>query len=342
MDVRQGIDSVRRFLRIHGILFLGISALVTGIGLGWFGHFILVRHTIVESPPVRLGGYTFISPLLLCDSNFDRNFTSLDPLRTTLQEYIDQSIHSHAVEAVSVYFRYLNTGEEFDIDPDEKFYPASIKKLPMMIQYYKESESDPTILTTKRLFQGKIDKNEGVIYPPRFSPQMGVQYSADQLIEYMIKYSDNNSFNLLYPTLGTERADRIYDNMKLRFPNTFTATGDYITSYQTSLFFRILFSATYLNYENSEKALKLLSQTDFNNGLVKKLPKDVVVAHKFGVGAMKGVDGQEYGELHDCGIVYKKNNPYLLCVMTKSKSTDTAPVEDVIAEISAIIYQNTR
>ena len=42
-------------------------------------------------------------------------------------------------------------------------------------------------------------------------------------------------------------------------------------------------------------------------------------------------------QLHDCGIIYHKSRPYLLCVMTYGKYF--LKEVDIIKEISAIVYQ---
>jgi hypothetical protein len=42
---------------------------------------------------------------------------------------------------------------------------------------------------------------------------------------------------------------------------------DFLSVKDMATFFRILYNASYLGRENSEYALKLLSQVDFNNGL---------------------------------------------------------------------------
>lgn len=325
----------------ESLIRVALSVMV-GVGIGWRlcdHHFELRDREPVTSQPLRLSGYNFISPLLLCDSYFDQNSASLKIIETKILQYLDTTSLHETNSTISVYFRYLNTGEEFSINPEEKFFPASIKKLPLMIQYYKESETNPSLLSETGTFIIDKDMNSDTINIPKEALVSGNKYTIEQLIEYMIKYSDNNSFGVLYPFLGAEKADKIYADMKLYFPNTYTSTEDYITAYQVSLFFRMLYNATYLNYTNSEKALNLLSQADFKDGLVKKLPDGVPVAHKFGISAMKRLDNKLYGELHDCGIVYKKDNPYILCVMTKSQSSDIASVEDIVAEISSITYQ---
>jgi hypothetical protein len=43
------------------------------------------------------------------------------------------------------------------------------------------------------------------------------------------------------------------------------------------------------------------------------------------------------GQLHDCGIVYYPHKPYLLCVMTRGKSSDDN--SKMIAEISKLVYR---
>jgi hypothetical protein len=40
--------------------------------------------------------------------------------------------------------------------------------------------------------------------------------------------------------------------------------------------------------------------------------------------------------MHDCGIVYAKNQPYVLCVMSRGKSF--ADLSDAIALISKTVY----
>lgn len=76
--------------------------------------------------------------------------------------------------------------------------------------------------------------------------------------------------------------------------------------------FRILFNSSYLSRERSELALRYLALPDFTLGINKGVPPDITVAQKYGEHAYLDVK-----ELHDCGIVYYPNMPYLLCIMTK-------------------------
>jgi len=109
---------------------------------------------------------------------------------------------------------------------------------------------------------------------------------------------------------------------------------DFISVKGYSAFFRFLYNATYLNKEMSEKALEILSTTNFNTGLPAKLPKGILVSHKFGE---RGYVGTNLKQLHDCGIIYLAGNPYLLCVMTKGDSFEE--LANVIADISEMVYK---
>ena len=59
--------------------------------------------------------------------------------------------------------------------------------------------------------------------------------------------------------------------------------AEYFTAKNYSKVFFALLNATYLNKENSEKALELLSNTDFTQGIVAGVPNNIKVAHKFGI-----------------------------------------------------------
>ena len=99
-----------------------------------------------------------------------------------------------------------------------------------------------------------------------------------------------------------------------------------------SRFFRILYNGSYLNFEKSNKALELLTKIEFKDGLVAGLPSEVPVAHKFGE--------RQFGEekqLHDYGIVYYPEKPYLICIMTRGKELSKLP--HVISELSKVTYE---
>ncbi len=52
---------------------------------------------------------------------------------------------------IGIYVRNLNNGPWFGINEDEKYSPASLMKVPILITFLKWIESDPNILTRKIL-----------------------------------------------------------------------------------------------------------------------------------------------------------------------------------------------
>ena len=47
--------------------------------------------------------------------------------------------------------------------------------------------------------------------------------------------------------------------------------------------------------------------------------------------------GDEVHKLHDCGVVYYKPYPYIICISTES--SDTMKLPNVIGETSRIIFE---
>jgi beta-lactamase class A len=324
------------------IILFGAGMLVLGMGMGLMVSKIYLDSTRLGTPEtqLRLNGQKFTSPLLACDRTLKPKSQALASVQSGIEHIISQAQSDDAISTASVYVRLLETGDEFLVNPQEHYFPASLRKLPLLMQYLSEAESEPNLLATKRTLEASSSANLGVIIPPKLSPQPNKEYSVQELLEMMIRYSDNVSFQVLYAALGEERFQKMYDAMQLAYPNDFKALIDHRTPLDYALFFRTLYNATYLSIEHSEKALQLLTETDYVRGLVKYLPPEVKVAHKFGVAALEDVSGKLYGELHDCGIVYKSESPYVICVMTKSYSPQIEQVEEVIANISASVYEN--
>ncbi|MEI6842941.1 MAG: serine hydrolase [bacterium] len=285
--------------------------------------------------------YKFVDPLL--GLTIPDNFSSKQyvALQQSINSFVHDEVQKNNLETASVYFRDEKTAAGFSINSSEKYSPASLLKVPIMTVYYKLAEENPAILNQEIVYNENTDLNaqENILSPIQL--QKGQKYSIGELIEHMIKYSDNNAATLLVQHLNNLSS---YDYQGQFFKslgiNEIDIGKDFITINAYSLFFRILYNATYLDPRMSEKALALLSQTDFTKGLSGGIPNNITIAQKFGEFTAKTTDGSVIKrELHNCGLVYYPNHPYLICVMTKGK--DFSSLENVISTISGKIFQYT-
>ncbi len=312
--------------------FVFILVFAAGFLIGFFAVNIyndILNNQLPNVPNETREGnaqYSYINPLLECDTGSAIS-KELILFKDKLQSEIDQEIKNQKASFISVYFRDMNNGPWFGINEKEQFTPASLLKVPVMMAYLKESEANPDILNKKIKFTEPLDgdtqyfKEDGLV--------MGATYTVNELIEKMIIDSDNNAANLLLLNLNSSKLDDVYKYLGINLPQDQII----ITVKQYATFFRILFNASYLDQDDSEKALRLLDEAKFDNGLKAGLPDSIKVSHKFGERTSSATGDNQ---LHDCGIVYYPNHPYLLCVMTRGNNFDV--LASVIADISKFVY----
>jgi beta-lactamase class A len=279
----------------------------------------------------REGGYRFINPLLECDGGQDIiGDQEVRPFQHTIEAYVDGVLEEKRASQVSVYFRDLTNGPSFGVNEDERFAPASLLKVPLMIAYYKMAEFRPALLKERLLYDGKLDTNriENFKAPKALKP--GKRYTIEELIEMMIAYSDNNAMHLLFNHMDQEYRKKVYQDLGIVDSET---EGDVMSVEEYTSCFRVLFNSSYLNRELSERALRYLAEPDFPYGIMGGVPPGVIVAQKYGERAYEGTNVKE---LHDCGIVYYPNSPYLLCVMTSGSDFDF--LSETIRGISAMVF----
>ena len=280
-----------------------------------------------------------ISPLLLGGDNqvlYDNGV-----LFKSIKGYINTSTNNGDTTNISVYFKNLTSGAWFGVNENDHYAPASLMKVPIMIAVFKEAESNHKLLEQEIYYDGKNDLNTEEYYKPQDKILPGHSYSVESLIGYMINYSDNNATRLLLSVTPQNNLTEIFTDLGLPIPNdNTTGTVDYMSDKLYSRLFRVLYNSTYLNEEYSEKALRILVNPDFPNGIIAPLPKSVSVANKFGERTVYDNKGVAlYRELHDCGIIYKDSSPYLLCIMTKG--SDFKSLESIIQAISKLAYSKT-
>lgn len=322
------------------LICTGVTILIgCSFWAGWYYRNTQSTSKTCKSNPLRLSGFAFTKPLLVCDTNAEKNKDFL-PLKTSLEKVIDEQKKIGNISTASVYFQDFGNDGRININPDDKFHPASLTKVSLMTAILKKVEADPTLLTAEIQYLGKKDYNAGQEIKPKEFAKSDQFYSLQELLDMMIKYSDNNSFQLLLSLLGNDNLGNFFHELRVPFPIESTNPDEFnsMTTRDISYFFKILYNATYLKDNMSDTALEMLSQTDFNNGIVAGVPQDIKVSHKFGLQTFKDFRGNVlYRELNDCGIIYHATNPYLLCIMTKT-STGIDKAEQAIKDISSTVY----
>src|SRR5581483_2586054 len=98
----------------------------------------------------------------------------------------------------SVYYENLTTGEWASLNECEKYFPASLGKIPLLIAYLKLAESSPGFLDKNILNSSEYTDNAGQEIKPKKSIVLGRTYSVKKLIKNMIVYSDNDAADLLF------------------------------------------------------------------------------------------------------------------------------------------------
>lgn len=282
-----------------------------------------------DQAQIRQGQFKFTNPLLECELGYLISEKKFATFRKEVTAFVNEEKAKGEVTDFAVYYRDLNNGPWFGIDEREAFIPASLLKLPLAMAFYKEVEHNPALLTEKIEYEGTdiiIDQH----FDATESLKAGEIYELGALVDHMLVHSDNEAALIIFQYIGADKAETIYNDLALPVP----MDGDYTISVKNyGAFFRLLFNASYLTEEHSDHILSTLSQIDFKEGIRKGVPDNIIVSHKFG--ESQNTQGEK--SLHDCGIIYGENNPYLLCVMTKGKDFDR--MSESITRVSKIIYE---
>lgn len=265
-------------------------------------------------------------------------------LKLELEDYLESKKQTGQLLDAGIFFRDLKDGPTMGLNEYANFIPASLFKLPTMVTFFALVESNPQILQQMVVYESRPELeelNREQIYPVDIHLVPGQSYVIEDLIKQMIIHSDNLALGILNDKLkvmseekGVELLVETYKELGL-FPDKLDENLELSVKRYASIF-RSLYYSSYLNRGLSEKALGILSEVKFKQGIVAGVPKDIMVAHKFGERGFTQ-DGKNLGQLHDCGIIYYPDNPYLLCIMTKGD--DYRELETVISDVSRMFYE---
>ena len=318
------------------VFAIGLIGLISGYGIANARAQTHIASVLASIHPIRLQNdkYSLVNPLVAYETPETTTLKEYAALKDATQRIIDD--HRDEINRISVYYRNLNTGDWIGINQNDTYYPASLLKVPVMIALFHEAETNPSIMQSRIVYK-TISSGDVFDMPSSLVP--GTSYSYEDLLKHMITDSDNGATYTLLDHIDQATLDEVYTDLGITKPDPSDTAAYQISTRTYALFFRILYNATYLTPEYSQKALELLARTTYNDGLVAGIPVGTTVVHKYGEHVVSTDRKKVQGlELHDCGIVFHPKQHYLLCVMTQTKTPESAPL--ILSAISKEVYDS--
>jgi beta-lactamase class A len=314
---------------------IALAIFSAGLGVGY-----LLKSSIPPKPldvEIRAGRRGFTNPLLDCEVGSYRPGRELRSFEDELGRRVAQVLERKTAASVALYFRDLDNGPWYGVHENEPFTPASLLKVPTIMACLKQAERDPAFLRRQIRYEGLPEKEGIGDFTAEVPLEKGRTYTVEELIVQVAAYSDNYAVALLDTVVDREILRRLFSYLGLdaELVTNPLKRAD-ISPKEYGDLFRVLYNASYLNQEMSERALTYFTLSSYRDGLVAGAPPGTVVAHKFGV-LTETVAGQDVVQLHDCGIVYQPERPYFLCIMTRG--SDEAALAGVIQSLSAFVHE---
>lgn len=311
-----------------------VSLLVIGGMIGIASS--LTTHYYLEGKARRdcAARYPFVNESAICSGEPVIAKTSYFETQKRIEGMIDEA-RSRGVTDASVYFRDLRHGPVFGVDELASFAPASLIKIPIALVFLDAAKREPELLDAKLVYDGTSSVSLQTVKPEE-TAVAGQEYALRELLRLMLTHSDNASYEALEAFLDKTPERRFLRQQafqELGFIDPETREERTLTVRGYASLFTLIHNASFLDAEHSDLMLGWLADSQFADGLRAGVPGGLSIAHKFGERTY--ADGLK--ELHDCGITYFPDNPYLLCVMTRGADWDA--LAGLIADISRVVYE---
>lgn len=250
--------------------------------------------------------------------------STLQPVR----EYLYDLVEQEGPNSISIYLEYLNTGANISINQDLRIFPASLVKVPLAMAVMKKIERGDWELHNELVL---MSEDRDYAWGDVHKRPIGTLITIDELLREMLISSDNTAFRMLYRNLSFDELKDVMDALGLE--ELFNEDGK-ITAKEYTRLFRALYTSSYLNRENSQKLLDILTETSYDEYLGQGVPDTVPFAHKIG-------ENEEAKVILDSGIVYVENRPYLVAVAIDygSEGIGRERALDILKRVSATSYE---
>lgn len=235
----------------------------------------------------------------------------------------------------------LNSGQQLLIRPDELFPQASSIKIAVLAELYHQAQESAHGMNGKATLKDRYVVRAADIVPDSFilgglTPGVTSLTNRD-LATIMVAVSDNSATNVLIDRVGMDNVARLTESLGLAHTQLRRKMMDLQAAAQGRE-----------NVSTPREMMQLLEQlyrgkvigppllddffnvlaTGKNSWIPRDLPAELKIANK---------PGELEGVRNDSGIVFLKNRPYVICVMTTYLANERAG-EEAITRISSLAY----
>jgi hypothetical protein len=200
-----------------------------------------------------------------------------------------------------------------------------------MIAYFKWAESNPKVLRTTLTYT--VQEEMAKQSMPGKALEPGKAYTVNDLIFRMITFNDEAAYTLLRSNLPAGRIEKVFKDLDVAYENP-------LSLHAIAAFYRVLFNASYLSEDMSEKALRYVYRSTFKGGMTQGLPPNIDIAGTYDERSITDPSSDEELELYqvrEFGIIYHPNRPFLLGVMVKG--SDVAHMKILARDITRLVYK---
>jgi len=229
----------------------------------------------------------------------------------------------------------LTSGEEFFINPDEVMPQASSIKITVLAELYRQAQTAKLRLTDEYVVR-KEDLVPGSDIMLGLTPGI-TRVTLRDVATFMVAVSDNSATNVLIDRIGMENVNSMLESQGLHTTRLRRKMMDLkaasegrenVSSPREMMtLLETIYRGKLLNKEMTDDYIKVLS-THKESALLQGLPDGAVAASK---------PGELEAVRNDSGIIFVKNRPYILCVMT-AYLKDEKEGQAAIRKIAGLTY----
>jgi beta-lactamase class A len=263
---------------------------------------------------------------------------------------------------MGVYAKNLETGEVIAVNADQRFPTASLIKVAVMAEVFRQMDAGKFGKGTTVTLHDKDKAGDETI--PLNMLHDGTVLTASDLLKFMIAYSDNTATNLLVGMVGTANVDALLDSYGLKKTRLYRPTfrdghADVLpeeekeyglgstTPREAATLIELIAQGKVVSRAAGDEMIALLATQQDRAMIPRSLPFDaeeILVANKTGWDAEKNPDAKGFrGDVrNDAAYVKTPKARYVIAICARRIQDKSAGADNetfkVGAEISRIVY----